>query len=104
MQIITNQDDGANDSSQTSSPTTTKVTPDPETLERLKNLAYVGNAIYSTVSETSFDTDFYLAIEALNKFKEGINKLILEDEIKRGIDNLIVYLQKKIDRRMTSKV
>ncbi|MDQ6985212.1 MAG: hypothetical protein Q9M91_02830 [Candidatus Dojkabacteria bacterium] len=76
-----------------------KIKPDPETLERCINLSRVGVAINSTQSESGFGTNFFVARESLNKFKEGVDKLDLSPEIVKGITDLINYLHKKIDKR-----
>ncbi len=77
-----------------------QLTPDQETIQRIKNLAIVGKALFETESEVSFNTNFFLAKEALNKFKEGIDKLNLNEESKAGMESLVKYLHKKIDKRI----
>lgn len=84
----------------TQSTTSSTVIPDEETKERIKNLALVGKAIMTLSSETGYETDFYVAKEALNKFKDGLLRLQLDSEDQKGMLDLITYLQKKIDRRM----
>jgi type I restriction-modification system DNA methylase subunit len=76
--------------------------PDPSTKDRIRNLAIVGKALNDTYSDENLEvgTDFYLAKEALTKFKEGIDKLDLDESSKKGMGDLIEYLNKKIDRRM----
>jgi len=75
--------------------------PDAPTKERLTNLAAVGKALNDTYSEDNLETgdDFYFALENLNKFKEGLDMLALEDDVKKGMDDLVEYLRKKIERR-----
>lgn len=78
-----------------------KVAPDEETKKRISNLAVVGTAISEiTGGEVSFDTDYFVAKEALNKFMAGIDRLDLDPESRTGMVNLVNYLQKKIDKRM----
>lgn len=76
--------------------------PDPQTKERIKNLAVVGKALNDTYSEENLESgaDFFMAFEALLKFKEGIEKLDLDEPSKAGMMDLIEYLRKKIERRM----
>lgn len=74
--------------------------PDQETINRILNLGYVGNALFSSESETSFDTDHFIAKEALNKFKAGIEKLELDPLARNGINNLIAYLDKKLEEHL----
>lgn len=82
-------------------PTVQKHTPDDQTRDRIKNLAVVGTAINQLGgSEVSFDTDYFVAKEALNKFMAGIDRLELDFESHEGMVNLVKYLQKKIDKRM----
>lgn len=77
--------------------------PDADTADRIKNLAAVGKALFESSSDISFNTDFYLALEALNRFEAGFNKLELDDESVLGMKNLIEYLRKKINKRMKAK-
>lgn len=74
--------------------------PDQDTINRILNLGYVGTALFSSESETSFDTDHFIAKEALNKFKEGIEKLDLDPKAKNGINNLIAYLDEKLEEHL----
>lgn len=78
------------------------VQPDPETKDRIRNLAIVGKALNDTYSEENMESglDFFMALESLNKFKNGIEKLDLDEPSKTGMIDLIEYLRKKIERRM----
>ena len=78
------------------------VQPDSETKERIKNLAVVGKALNDTYSEDNMESgaDFFVALESLNRFKDGIDKLDLDEPSKTGMIDLIEYLRKKIERRM----
>jgi|PlaIllAssembly_1097288.scaffolds.fasta_scaffold1102904_2 predicted DNA-binding protein len=78
------------------------IEPDAPTKERISNLARVGKALNDTYSEENLEvgTDFYLALDSLNKFKEGIVQLNLEEESMQGMLDLIEYLKLKIERRM----
>jgi len=77
--------------------------PDDATKERLSNLSAVGIALNDTYSEDNLETGdgFYLALDSLNKFKEGLDKLILDEPTKKGMNDLVEYLRKKIERRTT---
>ena len=59
-------------------------------------------ALNDTYSEENLEvgSDFYMALDSLNKFKEGIVQLNLEEESRQGMLDLIEYLRKKIERRM----
>lgn len=95
------KDGFSEDSTQSSTSTYSEsVSPDEATVERIKNLAQVGNAIFLTGDDVGFQTAFFAGKEALSKFADGINKLNLSGETKEGMDNLIKYLQKKLDRRI----
>jgi predicted DNA-binding protein len=76
--------------------------PDPETAERLHNLAAVGKALNNTYSADNMDMgdDFYMALDSLNKFKEGLDKLSLDVPTREGMNGLVEYLRKKIQRRL----
>lgn len=74
--------------------------PDPDTIERIKNLAYVGNALFEISNEVGGNTDMYLAKDSLQKFKAGIEKLELPEDLAKGMQNLIAYLDKKLDKRI----
>ena len=80
--------------------------PDDSTVNRIKNLAVVGTAIKQAYSEENqdFGGDLLIAKSALRKFEEGINALHLDPESKKGIMNLIEYLDKKLDRRIDGGV
>jgi predicted DNA-binding protein len=77
------------------------IEPDSPTKERLKYLSSVGKALNDTYSEQNLETGdgFYLALDNLNKFKEGLDKLILDEQVKKGMNDLVEYLRKKIERR-----
>lgn len=74
--------------------------PDPDTLLRIQNLALVGTAIAEESSESTFQTNQFVAKEALKRFQDGIKQLTLPPEVSVGIDRLVEYLDKKLDRRM----
>ncbi|MCA9387201.1 hypothetical protein KC669_04170 [Candidatus Dojkabacteria bacterium] len=79
----------------------TSLTPDSETVQRIKNLAIVGKAITQIGSgDSSYNTSFFAAKESLLTFKDGIDRLQLDPESKEGIYQLIQYLNNKIDKRM----
>ncbi|MFQ5493241.1 MAG: hypothetical protein ACE5DX_03725 [Candidatus Dojkabacteria bacterium] len=81
------------------------VEPDEQTVERIANLGIVGEALNEQYSEENIDlgTDFFLAKEGLNKFKAGILRLNLAPRSRKGMLDLINFLQKEIDRRMNTK-
>lgn len=74
---------------------------DSDTIVRIKYLAYVGTALYSAISSVSFDTNFFLAKEALVKFKVEIEKLKLDSESYEGMDKLIMFLGKELDKHQS---
>ncbi len=88
-----NQNNGSDD-------TTPPHYPDSQTTDRIKNLAYVGTALNETASDTTFMTNFYVAKESLLRFKEGIDRLNLDSASKKGMYDLIEYLDQKIDKRI----
>ena len=77
------------------------IQPDAPTIERLRYLSSVGRALNDTYSEENIETGdgFYLALDNLNKFKEGLDLLILDEPVKKGMNDLVEYLRKKIERR-----
>jgi hypothetical protein len=77
------------------------IEPDAPTIERLRNLSLVGKALNDTYSENNLETGdgFFLALDGLNKFQEGLDKLVLDEQTKKGMDDLTEYLRKKIERR-----
>lgn len=77
--------------------------PDAATAERIKNLSAVGRALFEADSDITYKTDYFLALEALNRFQSGIDLLELDDESTLGMKNLIEYLRKKINKRMKAK-
>ena len=67
----------------------------------MEYLSQVGIAVSEmTASETGYSMDFYVAKESLNHFKEGLDTLNLDAQIRTGMEELIKYLQKKIDKRI----
>ena len=91
-------------SAATSTEENTKYTPDELTRERFRNLAIVGKALMETESEYSYQSEYYAAKQALEKFTELYNKLDLDQESRVGFDLLIKYLDKKIDRRLKASL
>lgn len=81
-----------------------KQSPDEATKDRIKNLAVVGNAVLNNSSDISEQTNFFLAKQALLDFEKGIHDLDLDAESMRGMESLIKYLKKKIDRRLHERV
>jgi hypothetical protein len=73
---------------------------DSSTILRLKYLADVGNALMESSNETSLQTNYFAAKEALNKFQAELTKVEMPLEISSGMQKLITYLQLKIDRRL----
>lgn len=83
--------------------TTTNQTPKTDSehaADRIKYLAVVGNALVQTASERSYLTSFYSAKDSLYEFSNLVNQLDLDAESRNGINNLIEYLGKKIDKRL----
>ena len=78
------------------------IEPDAPTKERLMYLSSVGKALNDTYSEENLETggDFYSALENLKKFKEGLDQLVLEEQVRKGMEDLVEYLRKKMERRM----
>jgi hypothetical protein len=78
------------------------IEPDDPTKNRLHHLAAVGKALNDTYSEENLDvgSDFYTALDSLNRFKEGLDQLVLDEQTKAGMNDLVEYLRKKIQRRM----
>jgi len=78
------------------------IEPDALTKDRLQNLSAVGKALNDTYSEENLDsgTDFITALDSLNRFKEGLDQLVLEEPVRHGMNDLVEYLRKKIERRM----
>lgn len=76
--------------------------PDAYTSERIKYLAIAGRAIAETSNENTHETNFFLAREALKKFSEGLHQLELPQEDMWGMEMLIEYLDKKIERRLNN--
>lgn len=81
-----------------------KIVPDPNTLKRLQNLSIVGNFLFEISNENAEMTNFFLAKTSLQNFKEEIEMLDLPYEVKIGIDNLIKYLDQKIEKRKKQQI
>lgn len=76
------------------------MTPDEDTKGRIKNLGAVGTALVQISNENAGETDYFIAKQSLRNFEEGINKLDLDYESKKGMKNLIDYLDKKLEKRI----
>ncbi|MEP7103648.1 MAG: hypothetical protein ABI721_03000 [Candidatus Dojkabacteria bacterium] len=74
--------------------------PDEETKNRIRNLAAVGTALVQISNENAGETDYFIAKQSLINFEQGINKLDLDYESKKGMKDLIDYLSKKLDKRI----
>ena len=61
------------------------IEPDALTKDRLQNLSAVGKALNDTYSEENLDsgTDFITALDSLNRFKEGLDQLVLEEPVRK---------------------
>lgn len=88
-----NSDDGGSSSGESQ-------TPDLQTRDRIKNLAYVGTALVQISNENAGETDYFLAKDSLRKFEDGISKLELDYQSRKGMKDLIEYLRKKLDKRL----
>ncbi len=75
-----------------------KIQPDEPTMERLRNLAPIGDLLFEVSNDNSEET-YFLAKSSLGKFKDGITKLELPPQIMKGMLNLIKYLETKIEKR-----
>lgn len=76
-------------------------TPDPETAKRIENLGIVGTALAEWSNGTKFDSNIIEAKQALEVFKQGIDKLELTPQSKTGMNNLIKLLGKMLEAKMT---
>lgn len=74
--------------------------PDEETRKRIKNLAMVGTALVQISNDNAGETDYFLAKQALKSFEQGIAILDLDYESKKGMNDLIAYLEKKLAKRL----
>jgi len=74
--------------------------PDEETKKRIKNLAAVGTALVQISNEVAGETDYFVAKESLKNFSDGIAALDLDYESRKGMSDLIAYLDKKLAKRL----
>ncbi|MFS8131079.1 MAG: hypothetical protein ACMG57_03805 [Candidatus Dojkabacteria bacterium] len=74
--------------------------PDEETKKRIQNLGRVGTALVQISNEVAGETDYFLAKQALKNFDDGIAILDLDYESRKGMNDLIDYLSKKLDKRL----
>jgi len=72
---------------------------DTETLKRLTNLAFVGNFLFETSNETSEQMDYFLAKSSLKEFDNNLKMLELDGKTMDGLNKLVQYLDKKIEKR-----
>lgn len=78
-----------------------KIIPDVETLGRIESLGRVATLIRQSYGEDNLDigSNYYIARESLNKFYDGIKRLKLDAPIRQGMDDLVSYLNEKLDKR-----
>lgn len=74
---------------------------DEETKKRMKSLAYVGTALMEIGNDNAGLTDFLVAKEELKNFTNAMALLELDPETKAGMNDLVTYLSKKLDKRIT---
>lgn len=72
---------------------------DDSTVKRFKNLAIIGNFLFQISNDNAEQTDYFLAKSALTEFTNEVNLLNLDFATKTGVDNLIRYMDKKIEKR-----
>jgi len=77
---------------------------DDKTKKRFTNLALVGDILFEISNETADQTHFFMAKSALAEFQKDMEALELGADIERGMQNLLNYLHKKIDKRMRQSV
>lgn len=73
---------------------------DEETKKRMTSLGAVGTALMQISNDNSGLTDYLVAKEELKKFDQAVSLMELEPQIKAGMDNLIRYLSKKLEKRI----
>jgi hypothetical protein len=74
--------------------------PDVDTQNRIKNLAVVGTALVQISNDNIGETSYFIAKTSLQEFKSGIDKLELDQVSREGMNNLIKYLEAKIEKRL----
>lgn len=72
--------------------------PDEPTIQRLRNLAAVGEMLYEVSNDNSEET-YFLAKSSLNAYEKGLRNLELEPKIMDGMLKLVQYLGNKIEKR-----
>ncbi|MBE2279926.1 MAG: hypothetical protein IAE91_06000 [Ignavibacteriaceae bacterium] len=77
-----------------------QIHPDEETKNRIKNLGIVGKALSEETNENQGATSVFLAKSSLKEFENGIKKLELDPESSAGMQYLINFLDKLIDKKM----
>lgn len=77
---------------------------DSSTIERFRLLADVGRVLSKRSDDKKYETDYFLAKESLKQFKMTVDRMPLEPVSMQGIQDLIHYLDAKIDKRLSSYV
>lgn len=77
--------------------------PDPATLERIKKLSVVGKFL-NQISNSTSDTEFFSAKTSLELYRKDLNQLDLDPETKTGMNNLLDYLDRKIEKRRMQEI
>jgi len=72
---------------------------DENTIERFKSLAIIGDFLYQISNDNAEQTEYFLAKTALQKFTAESNLIELDFKTRSGVNNLIAYMDKKIEKR-----
>ena len=72
---------------------------DEGTKKRYSNLSIIGNFLYQISNENVEQTDYFLAKTSLQEFGKATADVELDPQTRIGVENLIKYLDKKIEKR-----
>lgn len=77
---------------------------DDATVDRIKNLGFVGTALMEIANENTHQSKYLVAKQSLVKFMEGINQLDLSPVEKKGMQDLVSYLDSKLQKRLNNSI
>jgi|GEM_PF-7000816 len=72
---------------------------DDDTKKRFADLGIIGDFLYQISHDNAEQTDYFLAKAAINQFLEATRLVELDMKARSGVENLIKYLDSKIEKR-----
>ncbi len=85
--------------SQNSNTTSTSVV-DEGTKARIANLGRVGTVLNEYSNGRHFESEINVALVELGKFADAVGQMGLSPDLRKGMDDLVLFLRAELDKRM----